>query len=431
MICDIEIFVDGRWQLLAHFKPFTQGQVERLGYRCPGTFDYDVEYAAEHVDSKDLHAASCQYPVDFTIHNLTTWPAFLLDILPSGAGRRAILNLLQLPDRGPRSDWELLMKGASNPPGNLRIRQAVEPQTQSHPGFTQADIVSRHEAFLEYALQRGAPVAGSSGAQGDAPKFLLTQDHEQKWHADGTLPDEKALKHWLVKMPRGHLNSDYTILKNEAAYYAIAQALSLRVHALPTLIEHTLFIERFDRKVHNKKVTRIGLESLCSLAGISDFGVHLPQLQLCHAFMPHVSEPKTELIEFIKRDILNVALGNTDNHPRNTTVCKYPNGKIALSPIYDFAPMILDEQGIVRCCRWGELDNSGNPAWRDILKLLADEFSDYNIEFNELCKEINLFREELLQLDHLFSKTNVDEALVARLENPIKYTYKALEDCKP
>ena len=58
------------------------------------------------------------------------------------------------------------------------------------------------------------------------------------------------------------------------------------------------------------------------------------------------SDPKRELRELVLRDVLDVALGNTDHRARNTAVLKQLDGRIELSPLYDFAPMVLDPQGI-------------------------------------------------------------------------------------
>jgi hypothetical protein len=56
------------------------------------------------------------------------------------------------------------------------------------------------------------------------------------------------------------------------------------------------------------------------------------------------TDPRGELKELILRDVLDVALGNTDNHGRNTAVSKHLDGRIELSPIFDFSPMVLDPQ---------------------------------------------------------------------------------------
>jgi serine/threonine-protein kinase HipA len=79
--------------------------------------------------------------------------------------------------------------------------------------------------------------------------------------------------------------------------------------------------------------------------------------------------PEIELREFILRDVLDIALGNTDNHARNTALLKELDGALALSPLFDFAPMALDPQGIARVCRWPDEDG-GIPDWNALARTL-------------------------------------------------------------
>jgi len=431
MKADIEIFFENEWHLAATFTLLGESAWE-LGYRAPGLLAYDARFVVEHINQSGIKAVSACYPVDFAIIKTPCWPAFLLDLLPSGAGRRALLNFLNQSDQGPKSDWQLLLQGASNPPGNLRVKQAAELLNHDqHPGFDKSEIIKRAEMFIEYARGHGAPVSGSTGVQGDAPKFLLTLDYNNHWHADGVLSDSQALQHFIVKFPRGHLDSDKAVLRNEAAYYQVAKAVGLRVHALPEFINNALFVPRFDRKVVQKKVIRYGQESLCSLANVTEFGQAIPMEILCSAFMPHVTHPKKELKEFLLRDVMNVALGNTDNHSRNTAISKYPDGTILLSPIYDFAPMILDEQGIARVCRWSEGEYLGFPEWGKIADVVAKRFSSYHVTSNELRQLFFEFAKTTEQLPDIMNQANVDTDLIERVNGRIQEVTRALKQAKP
>lgn len=430
MKCDIEIFFDNQWHAIATFDAMPL-EVDR-GYSGGGILIYNVAYAAQYTDSSDFRSLSVNYPVNFEIHRLKTWPAFLLDLLPAGGGRRALLNQFAIDLRGEKADWFLLLNGASNPPGNLRIQQAVVKLAleNDHPGFDKEDIINRREHFIEYAKEHGAPIAGSSGAQGDAPKFLLTQDYHGKWHADGALADAKAQFHWLVKFPRGHRVSDQTVLRNEFAYYSVAKQLGLRIHSFPSYENNVLFVPRFDRQTKDHKVLRFGQESLCSAMGIADFGVAIPLEKICKKIVDISTDPKIELLEFIKRDMLNCLLGNTDNHARNTSIQKLSDGRIQLSPLYDFAPMILDEEGIVRSCRWTGIDNGGNPAWRDVITLIIETVNDARITTHWLIDELQSFGKLLHGLELLMQNAAVDEDLIKRFNPKIQATIAQLEKLK-
>lgn len=369
MHVNIEIFLAGRWQAAGAFSP-DEKSINR-GIACGGTFEYDIDYTVDHLENRPDHRAGLCYPVSFELFRSSRWPAFLLDIMPTGAGRRVWLRRLGIAD-GADADWELLQNGAGNPPGNIRIAGAVIPPG-SHAGFTRDEIVEKNADFIEYAEERGAVVAGATDVQGDAPKFLLVRDHDLRWHPDGALPDNEVHDFWIVKFPRGRADADRTVLRNESPYLEVARRFGLRVGAPLERIEDALFIHRFDRAAVNGSVQRHGLESLCSAAGIAEYGRRGDHSAFCAAIVRHATDPKTELIEYIRRDILNAALRNTDNHGRNTSFLKGEDGSVSLSPVYDFAPMFLDPEGIPRSSRWeGELEPAiGRPSWGLISRSLV------------------------------------------------------------
>lgn len=67
-------------------------------------------------------------------------------------------------------------------------------------------------------------------------------------------------------------------------------------------------------------------------------------------------------LEYIKRDMLNAALGNTDNHPCNTAM-ESVGGKTRLAPLFNFAPSHLLIDDISRSLEWvnekGEISMTG------------------------------------------------------------------------
>ncbi len=370
MECTIEIHLDGEWIKAGSFASDAGGI--RRGIAGGGRFDYDIDYVVARLGQGAAFQVGCRYPVDFTLYREGRWPAFLLDLLPSGAGRRVWVSRLGLRD-DESADWQLLLNAAGNPPGNLRIAEAALQPQLGHPGFERQDIVGRQEDFIEYAERCGAMVAGATDVQGDAPKFLLVQDRAGRWHADGALPDPEAVHFWLVKFPRGKTEADRAVLRNEAAYYEVARQFGVRVGGPLDLIDTSLFVPRFDRALRDGQVVRFGLETLASAAGVAEFGKRGSHLVFCRAIAAYTSDPTGEICEYLRRDILNSALRNTDNHGRNTALIKYPDGRILLSPLYDFAPMFLDPEGIPRASRWeGNLEPEiGRPAWAEVARALG------------------------------------------------------------
>ncbi|MFK7958366.1 MAG: type II toxin-antitoxin system HipA family toxin [Lysobacterales bacterium] len=414
----IEIFLGGSWVPAATLKPVDVGR----GYQSASQFEYLLEYATEYAGAATAAAmgTSCRYPVDFDLHRETNWPPFMLDILPSGFGRRLWLEQLELAD-GPSADWQLLLRGAAFPPGNLRIAEAAAAKDldclvptasgdsvamRDHPGFTRDEVVARGETFIEYAYQLGIYAAGGSDVQGVAPKLLLAEDWGGAWHAEGRLPDHAVKQHWLMKRPRGNSDADLQVLRNEAAYMRVAAELGLRVHANLDWDSNNLFVPRFDRTVRDKQIVRHGMESLCSLAGVAEFGTRISHDTLSDALLRYSTHPQQDLLEYIKRDVTNVVLGNKDNHARNTAVLRYEDGTVMLAPLFDFAPMYLDPEGIARVCRWeGDAEHAGNPEWAAVVK----RFPKYQLEF---ATQLRTFGDTLQRLPEVMHTCGVDDDII-------------------
>lgn len=429
----IEIFLNQQWVKAAEIKV----RDESAGYRSPSHFAYDVRYASDHFGDP-VAAVSCRYPVSYEMEELDTWPPFVLDLLPSGAGRDYWLKQLGLPD-GPASDLQLLLHGAGNPPGNLRIREAAINQrvthesalrgTEDHPGFHRDDILERREQFIEYAEEMGAHVSGSSDVQGVAPKFLLVLDHDGRWHCEGALADHEVASHWIVKFPRGRGEDDRLILANEAAYMRVAGAVGLHANPGVHWENDCLFIPRFDCTASDGVVERLGMESLYSLAGIADFGVSTQHETFCEALHEHCTDQFESLQEYIKRDVLNIALGNKDNHGRNTAVLRSSDGTLGLSPLFDFAPMYLDREGIPRACKWDKaVESHGAPDWGAIVDSLPMLSQDEKLM---LRTELADWSEELEALPDIMSECEVDQSIIDNRDRAIRSAAVALREARP
>lgn len=373
--CTLQIYQEDEWLDCAIVEIVGQQQT---GWQAATRTSYLFEYAISYMDLSDGHALAYHLPVNVQNTLQSTWPAFLMDLLPQGYGRKELLRQLNFSENTQeQADWALLKAGAGNPIGNLRIKEAYEwlqgqfPVQQNH-GFSLDQVVERQENFIESLASYGLFIAGSSGIQGEWPKLLLTQGHDDLFYLDHTLTDHQVKQHWLVKFSRGSDQNLDKILMHEALYMKIAQYLGLLVHQELELHGKTLFIPRFDRKVIEGKVERIAQESIASLGGKAGFGVRMTHNQICSLLMQCCTEPKQEIFEYLKRDLANVALGNKDNHTRNTAIQRFNNGIIRLTPLFDFAPMWLHPDGIARTTRWERDDHGGMPIWHSVIEQIAE-----------------------------------------------------------
>lgn len=403
----IEIYRHGQWIPAAEFSPLNSAPFR-------ATFEYRLDY----VFSDDPVPLSLALPVSTERLGLDEegeaplCPAFLLDLVPQGEGNMRLLRHLQLPRDVPK-ELILAQHGAFSPIGNLRIDTAVDFYERTRhttvgnvqpEGVELKEVLARRHDFLGALWLQ----AGITGVQGAAPKFQLTQNHEGRWFPDAALPDEQAAKHWLVKLPRGKHETDLAVLRNEAAYLHMAARCGLRTAGEPMFIDDMLFVPRFDRQVGPQGVERLHQESLSSLAGIRGFGINPSLFELVEAFYPHVTNPAEEVAEFIKRDILNVVMRNTDNHARNTAVQRLPDGRVQLTPLFDFAPMYLDQEMIVRSCKWQRAGERELSDWNVILGAMKISEGDKR----QVARELRDFADPLGHLDDAMKECGVDEHII-------------------
>jgi serine/threonine-protein kinase HipA len=351
--CTLQLFLDSRWHDVAGVLLLSPSEA---GWQAHTYTGYAVEWAVDWVGRRDSHALGSQFPVGIQPWKLEYWPVFLLDLLPQGYGRGELLRQLGLPETAQASaDWALLTAGAGNPIGNLRIKEAAQwllDRTEAPRGFTEDEIAARSEDFTNYLSLHGLFVAGSSGVQGEWPKILMTRGKDGLLYLDHALPDADAAEHYIVKFGRGPNAALASILRHEAPFMSIAAHLGLRVHKPLELRERALFIPRFDREVTPVGVLRHAQESLAMMMGLPGFGVAPPHEDVVVRLAKTCTDPAAEVLEYLKRDVMNLAFGNKDNHARNTALQRFADGHIRLTPLFDFAPMYLHPDGIARRMRW-------------------------------------------------------------------------------
>jgi serine/threonine-protein kinase HipA len=410
MRCHIQIYRQSKWQTAGIFEP-EPGTLDR-GVLGGGRFQYDFDYALAHLGEQEAELIP-GLKVGFDLRRFEHWPGFLVDMLPGGAGRMAWLKRLQVPRDGAHMDWHMLTRAATNPPGHLRIEEALVQPPPNHfkSGFPKQAILEQREDFLDYAEERGAFVSGASSVQGEAPKYLLVEDEKGLFHAEGALPDKRTKKFWLVKFARGKRSNplNQQVIRNEAPYLEVARAFGIRVGEPLQFQRGALFVPRFDREVVEGKVLRFGLHSLYALANVPGFGTPVRHETMCRQLAESVSDPVAELREYLLRDILNLALRNTDNHGRNSAILRKET--VSLSPLFDFAPMFLDPEGIGRVCRWQDEIPGNQPDWRKICRELG-------LFANQLQAEnwLQTVAGQVQRLPETMRSCGVDEDIIGRLQ---------------
>lgn len=417
--CAIDVCLSGEFRAAADVE--LRG--DQRGHEAPTFFEYDIDYVGSAMHARDHRAVSVRYPVSYGPLKLPTFPAFLMDMMPQGEARRQVAARLRA-EGGGTSDWDVLLAGARNPVGNLRVAAAVTPGEESGEGVELADIVARGDDFRAWAESQRIPMTGSSDTGGASPKLLMTADAHGRFHADGALPDSRAVRHYIIKFPRGRMRQDAAVLANEAPYLEVLRALGLRCGDALHHDQGTLLVPRFDRQRADGGVVRLGMESAYSFMGVVEPGARLAFEDLCAQLANVVHDPRRDVLELLLRDAAALALGNPDNHGRNTSLLKHVDGRVELSPVYDFAPMFLDPDLITRQTRWRS-ERGGPPDWNDVATGLAEHLPSI-LPREVSAPALRAFGERLAAAPELMRDLGVDDDVIDRRTPHIRATSAAL-----
>lgn len=156
-------------------------------------------------------------------------------------------------------------------------------------------------------------------------------------------------------------------------------------------------MHRFDRKVTDQGVERLAIESIYSLANEVIPGARMDHMEVIRLLVNQWNsagqgDQTDELVaEYLRRDLLNKILGNSDNHGRNTSIIRGEDS-LRLAPIYDLAPMVMDAEGIPRTTKWPKnLEVGGQINWRGVCDALVG-IVDPEQAFERLRKDADHLR---------------------------------------
>ena len=380
----LQVYTAGKWHdamLLSFDSP-------EKGFESRCSFGYEQTYLVdnhEDIPTPFAKAVSARLPLDWE-GKRSNAPAFLHDIAPAGAAKRFLLQRVGREKPADISeDLFLLAQSTPAPIGNMRIKESVDVVGQREAmGFERQDVISRDNRFLEYAYEQGAAIGGATGAGGEAPKLLLAQGKDGNLYPDAVLDDANVTQHWFVKFSRNKgTRNDQDILRSEYHYYKALQTLGIETVAVQGLAleeatKPSLWMQRFDRQVTLQGVERFAVESIYSLAQITTPGSpmnHMEVIRLLAGLWRDAGQTDQipDLVaDYLRRDLLNKILGNSDNHGRNTAIIR-DTASFRLAPIYDLAPMVMDDEGVTRTTKWPkELERAGDVNWLGVCQALAD-----------------------------------------------------------
>ncbi len=139
---------------------------------------------------------------------------------------------------------------------------------------------------------------------------------------------------WLVKFSEGE-DMDTELIEHATMTLAAACGIDVaRTRALPVGSRHAVAIQRFDRR------GQLRLHAASAHVALRAAGEDLgyPQLaQLLRRLAPpaHIGTQQEQLF---RRMVFNILMDNTDDHEKNHSLLRQPDGSWLLSPAYDVVP---------------------------------------------------------------------------------------------
>ena len=248
------------------------------------------------------------------------------DAAPDSWGQQVILRRRvgrDAKDTGELPLMTYLLESGSNRIGGLDVqtRSDVYVPRVTHGSLDElveaGDRLARGLAFtpeLDDALTYGSSVGGAR------PKALLT---------DG---DKDLIAKFSVS------TDAYPWMQAEALGMELARRCGVRV--APTRLiraagRDVLLVERFDRP---PDATRRHVLSALTLLGLHEMAArHATYTELVDQIRLHFINPEATLQELFRRIVVNVILGNTDDHARNHAAF-WDGNHLELTPAYDICP---------------------------------------------------------------------------------------------
>lgn len=278
------------------------------------------------------------YETPITRENLGIAGA-LLDAGPDDWGKKVLIALLDPP---PSNDLEFLLSGSGNGTGALFFTETrdEEPERPLPREFTSLEDV------METALQidEGVPVSREramffnygSAIGGTRPKTFIDERYTDP-HTGIT-----RWKQWIVKFPRrGELVDQCTL---EHASMKMAEEAGVNVantKLMETALGPVLLVERFDVEANGDRCHLLSSRSLIN-SGSPSQSKDRESYAAIGRIAKQVSEAGADdNRELFRRMLLNISIGNVDDHLNNHAFRKPPGQKtLQLTPAYDVLPTI-------------------------------------------------------------------------------------------
>lgn len=275
-------------------------------------------------------------------------PPWFSNLLPEGRLRELIA---QQNGVSTKREAQLLLTIGHDLPGAVTVKL-------KNNGAETGALISKREQIL-------APSSVAAGLwkfslAGVALKFSAVREAE-RFTIPGT--DERG-GDWIIKLPDANCED---VPQNEFAMMSLARAVGINVpaielvsrdrlplvpdHLWPRARESAFAIKRFDR---DSSRIPVHMEDFAQVRGVWPDAKYESSFETV-ASICYRGRDREALMEFTRRLVFNVLIGNGDAHLKNWTLLYFDQTKPTLSPAYDLVSTIpyIDNENIGLTWRGG------------------------------------------------------------------------------
>lgn len=265
----------------------------------------------------------------------------LMDAGPDDWGKKVLIALLDPP---PTNDLEFLLAGSGNGVGSIYFsaRRDDHPMQALPREFANLEEVMETalaiDEGLEVEKEKAMFFQYGSSIGGTRPKTFIdeaTRDEET---------GQRRHKRWIVKFSRKGEIVNQCVLEHATMKMARDAGINVpETRVMETALGPVFLIERFD--VDGQTGESSHLVSARSLINKFDTSELAPG-EISYANIGRIARQISESgvddnKEVFRRMLFNIAVGNVDDHLKNTSFIK-PAGqkKMKLAPVYDVLPTV-------------------------------------------------------------------------------------------
>ena len=271
-------------------------------------------------------------------------PGFIADALPDGWGMLLMDRLLRKLGREPRevSVLERLAMVGQRAMGALSFEPADENESLAEK--LELKALAREVTALQANENSGSERADDQlrhlmqlggSPQGARPKVLVDFNARTARLSSG-LPLVGSATPWLVKFPAEGEHREVCAIEELYARVARSGGIDMpRSRFFDLGSKHSAFgVERFDRLVKSKQVSRVHIMSLSAYLQTDHRFPSLDYETVLLATL-RITGDQREVLKAFERCIFNVLMHNRDDHSRNFAYRLNEQGLWQLSPAFD------------------------------------------------------------------------------------------------